>query len=479
MTAEADGERIERGEARFHGLTVDAVGRLFTWRGRLFRAINPAAARGVRELFACGLLDELMRERLFVRSRVTGYRLEGCGLVVEHQRIAPLVYPFEWSFSMLKDAALAVLALNTIARRYGYRTADCHGFNVCFDGTIPLFVDLGSFEQAGEGETAWSAYEEFLASYEYPLRIWSGGNAYFARRALLGCGLDDRMTHASYFLYKLPWLRWLGQRHLAFVLRSLANAAVLTRDPRRIAAFLRQADWRSLRLRDLARLQAVDFEALAKRVRRIRPKAYATAWGGYQAAYRGAGGTRQLPGRFERVAGLLESFGVKTVVELAGNQGALSRRIARIPGLEKVACTDADENAVDRLYLDAGRTARIVPAVLDFMFPMTNYAGNAPPSERFRADAVVALAVTHHLLLGQRLSLEHVLATLRAFANRYVLVEFMPLGLHDGKGPVEVPSWYTIGWFRRAFETAFEPVLEDSLEENRVLFVGKVRKGRE
>lgn len=468
-------QRIDPGEVGFPSLAVDPRGRLFAWRERLFRAIPAEAAADVRRMFDSGMVGELVEKRLLVPSTLTSCSLDGYAMVIEHERIAPLTYPYEWTFSMLRQAALGVLSVAEIARKHGFQIRDCHGYNVCFDGEQPLYVDLGSFEPVAPGFRGWAAYEEFLSGWFYPLRIWSGGNHFFARRALLGCGLGDRLSHGAYALYRFPWLRGIAPGRLETLLRYWVNGRTLTRNPRKLLSLMRREDFR---LRDLQQLQVIDFAALRAAVERMRAPRPGGDWGEYQHSYfDGSGEPRPSP-RFDRVAALVAESGARSVVELAGNQGALALRLASLPGIDKVICTDGDADAVDALYRNPrARGGVIAPAVVDFMFPMTNYAGNRPASERLRADAVVALAVTHHLLLAQRLPVEAVLQSIAAYATRFAFVEFMPLGLSDGRRGEPVPSWYTLDWFKEAFGRFFQVQRVEQLEENRVLLVGEAQAG--
>ena len=114
---------------------------------------------------------------------------------------------------MLKDAAITVLRVNLIASRYGYQTKDCHTYNICFDGSTPLFVDLGSFIRINEKRN-WASYEGFLAYYYYPLWLWRHGNSYFARKILFSLSLTESMPYESYLLYKHPVLRVLNPDYL-------------------------------------------------------------------------------------------------------------------------------------------------------------------------------------------------------------------------------------------------------------------------
>lgn len=483
------GQNIAIKDIEFHKLTVDDCGTLFTWENRLFRAINHEAVETVKDMFQSGLMKELIDNRLFPGTWITDYGIDGYGLVVEHERISPIIYPFEWSFTMLKDAALTILKINVIARKYGYQTKDCHGYNICFDNTNPLFVDLGSFERVDKHYKGWIAYEEFLRFYYYPLRIWSHGNYYFARRALFGCSLNDMLSHSSYFLYRVPLLRLLNSDLLNVLAFFWVKVRVITMNPIKVFALLKklklnpikvffmvkERNLRGLNLNDFASLQIVHFASLLKKVQKVSLKRYKTSWGGYHGEYYDtAGQLRQNP-RFERIVSIIKMYKINSVLELAGNQGVFSGLLLAQSNIEKVIGTDYDERAIDIMYCQAKkRKIKIVPAVFDFIFPMTNYFNNRAPYERFKADAVIALAVTHHLVLSQKLSLDYVFKILQMYTNRYIFIEFMPLGLYNGKNVPEVPSWYSLDWFKEAFEKHFNTILVEKLEENRILFVGEL-----
>jgi len=184
----------------------DEVGKIFFWRNRIFRAIRSDAVDIVKDIFSSGMLNELVDRNFFPKSWITDFQLDNYAMVIEHEKIHPVVYPHEWTFSMLKDAALTVLKVNLIARKYNFQTKDCHGYNLLFDGPQIKFVDLGSFTKTDNSE-GWIAYEQFKRSYYYPLLIWSSGDDYIARRMLLG---HEKMPLYSYLLYKHPFFRLLN-----------------------------------------------------------------------------------------------------------------------------------------------------------------------------------------------------------------------------------------------------------------------------
>jgi hypothetical protein len=62
------------------------------------------------------------------------------------------------------------------------------------------------------------------------------------------------------------------------------------------------------------------------------------------------------------------------------------------------------------------------------------------------------------------------------YSKRYVFIEFMPLGLWNGKSAPPVPLWYNLDWHRNSFQNYFSIILEEKIEENRILFVGELLK---
>ena len=119
--------------------------------------------------------DELSEKGLFPRSRISDHTLEDFALIVEHEPLPYVTYPFEWSFDMFRDAALAVLGVSEIAARYGWGLKDCHPYNVIFDGIRPQYVDMGSFVPA-VSVSSFQYSAEFLACYWRPLSIWAAGD---------------------------------------------------------------------------------------------------------------------------------------------------------------------------------------------------------------------------------------------------------------------------------------------------------------
>ena len=458
---------------------ADEVGRVFLWQGRLLRAVRYDHVDAVNELLASGLMQTLVAEGLCPGTAMTELQLAGFGLVLEHERIPVITYPYEWSFSMLKDAAIVMLRVNQIARDFGYQTKDGHGYNILFHGSRPVFIDLGSLIKVPAGYTEWQGYEEFLRFFYYPLKLWSDGNAFLARRVLSGA-MQPLMPHESYLAYRIPLARHLNGRlrlrlaRLPLLLKrvsSIPKEEVKRLWPGRKGALLY---WlRPLFVIDRKRS---DLFALMKKVQRMKGEEQQSMWGSYhlQSGLVDESGALRPSARFKRIAELIDHFEIKDVIELAGNQGAFARYLLSTTRVQSIVCTDYDANAIDRLYRALGFDQHAVtPAVLNFMSPVL-LAETQPPHQRMKADAVIALAVTHHLILTQQFLIDKILSTICQYTEKYLFIEFMPLGLYSGRSEPIIPAWYRLEWFRDACLRHFQIVIEEQLEENRILFVGRL-----
>ena len=104
------GVRIPPEEVSVCPLSVgDDLGTLFFWNDRLFRAVRAESAVFVRDLFDRGIIESLISKRLLVESWISDCTFDDAAFLVEHRVIPVVTYPYEWSFSMLRDAALLVI----------------------------------------------------------------------------------------------------------------------------------------------------------------------------------------------------------------------------------------------------------------------------------------------------------------------------------------------------------------------------------
>ena len=468
---------INTNEIKRHD-SYDANGHIFSWDNKIYRAIYPQSQEKIIRLWESGLIPKLIELNLFPESRITDYKTTDSNLIFEHQKIEVITYPCEWSFNMLKDAALVTLKVNQIASKYGYQTIDAHGFNVAFYKGRALFIDLGSFVELSNDfnckHAGWRPYGEFMRSFYAPLKMWSQGEEYFPRHSLHG----DQMPMISYWRYRSKFARLIPKKYLNRLEFAWYGYKALNTVP--VSKFLQLASVSETREKLGRRIVAfskrwglpfssVNLERLERKVSAIKPPDIPSAWADYHK-------DKQIDDRQQYVINAIKKYTPASVLDMAGNAGFFSKVISEVDGVQYVICADYDINAIDQLYISLSSSDRsLYPVVMNFS---RSIGDSKFPSEasRFKTNMVLALALTHHLLLTQNLTIEFIMSRLKIFTNKYVAVEFMPLGLYSskfGKTP-NIPKWYNVDWFRDGFTKYFTLLEEKEIGTNRIIFIGQL-----
>lgn len=459
---------------------VDDVGALYIGSDCLYRVINIGKKQEALDLIECGLIQELVEKSLFPNTEVDFDKSTDDKLVIKHRKIERAIYPFEWSPEMLRRAAMCVLDVNDCARKYGYELKDVHPYNVMYENCAPVYVDFGSFVKA-KSSRSWVAYGEFISCYVSIIRLAANNyNSIFKHAFMLrGTGFDGSEAYAASSRVGAilgPTLVKKISRVLAYYrLGPLIDAAMIRKKIKnelffKVAKFFLHSDmlpWRNF-----------SSNTLRKKINKFKLES-STFWADYHqsSGFYDTDGCVKLSARLEWVREKVKTLKVETIIEFAGNQGVLSREIAKIPGVKSIICSDYDENAVNAL-VNNGEIEKLFPACFDFMSDAKEGL-SGERAFRFKSDLVIALAVTHHLLLTQKYSIESLVWTLARYSLKYIIIEYMPLGLWDGKSAPVLPDWYSEGWFIEALSKHFKIIDRVQLEENRIAFVGERLKSSE
>ncbi|MEL6751700.1 MAG: methyltransferase, partial [Pseudomonadota bacterium] len=147
---------------------------------RVLRGVSQETAHHLASLFDTDFYKDLLRRGYVVPTSVVdtddpmfkAILEDGWHSVLEHETIPFVSYPYEWSFSMLKDAALLQLRVIRDALENGWTLKDATPYNVQFRGSQPVFIDIPSFVPREDGE-AWVGYRQFCSMFLFPLMIRS------------------------------------------------------------------------------------------------------------------------------------------------------------------------------------------------------------------------------------------------------------------------------------------------------------------
>lgn len=470
--------KINNEEIKFLSLSYcDQQGRLFTFSGKLYRGISESMSSDVYLLFKSGLIDILIERGLFPITKISKYETDEYPLVIEHDYINNVSYSHEWTFEMLKVAALATLEVNNIVNDYGYEIKDAHADNIVFDGVAPRFIDLGSITKK-RTDDYWIATERFIQSFIYPLLVWKKCGEFVARRLLMG---NEYMPHTAFLLLNHPLLRCIDHALLAkllFIWSQYRKAPCMGKEElNRKLSFL--PPFLAILFKALHKYKLLPFTEpksakLVKIVKGIKRNRPYSVWTNYHTIVAKEKGDMSSYERFNIVTNILKNLQCRTVTELGANQTELARLILSKTDVIAITCLDIDEGALDIGFLNNYSShMNITHAVIDVMAPMTTHPKEFP-HYRFISEAVIALALTHHLTLGQGFDINRVIDRIRDFTKRYALIEFMPFGLDTTFRGLGLPSWYNEEWFRVAFEKRFRILSQTQIETNRILYVGEV-----
>lgn len=125
----------------------DVAGRVFFAQGRVFRAISYGAADEVQEFMHSPLFAELIRRHWIPNTWITeDVEIPETAFCLEHERLFDS-HAKEWSFEMMKEAALFTIRLDALCKKYGYVLKDALFDNICFYKGKPCWIDFGSFRK--------------------------------------------------------------------------------------------------------------------------------------------------------------------------------------------------------------------------------------------------------------------------------------------------------------------------------------------
>ncbi len=153
----------------------DPCGFLFYEDGKLLRQVNRCYQQDYDFLLGSGLYNKLCDNGLLIRHKEIE---EHRGLndskykIIEPELINFISYPYEWSFTQMKDAALLTLEIQKTALESGMTLKDASAFNIQFYKGRPVFIDTLSFEKYREGKP-WVAYRQFCQHFLAPLALMS------------------------------------------------------------------------------------------------------------------------------------------------------------------------------------------------------------------------------------------------------------------------------------------------------------------
>lgn len=376
----------------------DPSGYVFEEDGVIYRKISDTYKDTLMELGKSGLYDNLVDNRLMVPFKIISED------TIMPEMVKFISYPYEWSFSQLKDAALVTLE---IAKRSLYRgmiLKDASAYNIQFHKGRPMLIDHLSFEVYKEGEP-WIAYKQFCEHFLAPLVLMSYKDVRLSQ--LLRIYIDG-----------IP----LDLTNSLLPLRTYFNPNLLLHIRAHSASQKRYAD-KSMRVKGKVGRNSLLglIDNLESCIKKLEWKPKGTEWIDYY-----EGNSEYIESKKKLVEEFLNKSNPKTVWDLGSNIG-LFGRLTRAQTIS----FDIDPACVELNYLTVKekKESSILPLLLDLTNPSPGIGWENKERttiwERGHADTILALALVHHLAISNNLPLNMIAGFLKNICNS-LIIEFIP-----------------------------------------------------
>ena len=394
----------------------DPSGFLFSRNGILYRQINRAYEHDYARLMDSGLYDRLVKAGLLIpHVEVDQFpaESEAAFKVIQPERVPFISYPYEWSFSQLKDAALATLNIQNRALKFDLSLKDASAYNIQFVRGKPTLIDTLSFEIYKEGEP-WVAYRQFCQHFLAPLALMAYRDVRLSQ--LLRVYIDG---------VPLDLASGLLPAKTKFNFGLLTHIHIHAGAQKRYSDKAVKPHTGALRVNKQALTGLT--ENLESTIRKLTWDPAGTEWGDYYE------NTNYTDGAFEHKKQLVREWAVEKkpalVWDLGGNTGVFSREAASSGAF--AVSFDIDPAAVEQNYrtVKTKKEQNVLPLMLDLTNPSPALGWNNNERDSFvtrgPVDMALALAVIHHLAISNNVPLMQ-LSKFFAARCKWLVIEFVP-----------------------------------------------------
>ncbi len=398
----------------------DPSGWVFEANGEIFRTVREKAVGHYEFVKGSGLLEDLVEKGQIVTSQeidrsALGKAAGDARLVLRHSRIPFISYPYEWSFSLLKSAALLHLDVQIAALERGVSLSDASAYNVQFDDIKPLFIDILSFRQYEEGEL-WAGHRQFCEQFLNPLLL----------RSMFG------IPHNDWFRGSLEGIDMVLFANLISGWRkfspNLLSHVIMPAKMQNQAISHSEENIAKAKKASLPKQRYMHIlQQLHHWITGLTPKdSNATTWQNYELTHTYNNEEEDAKQAF--VGEFCAKVNPDTLWDIGCNSGEYSE-VALSSGAGRVIGFDFDQGALEHAHNRArDKNLNLLSLFQDGAHPSPDQGWNMSErrsaAHRGGADALVALAFEHHLAIGKNIPLDRVVKWLVSLAPQGI-IEFV------------------------------------------------------
>jgi len=398
----------------------DPTARVFYYKDLIYREIFPAGEEKLKFLKEKNLLKDLIDKNFLIGSEELKKKhfdfIDENSIVIKHDKLNFISYPYEWTFNELKDAALFHLDFQIYLLERSAQLVDASAYNVQFRNNKPIFIDLLSIDKYREGEY-WVAHKQFCENFLNPLVLtskkginfnnWFRGNLEGISTHELSSilNLKDLINPTIFFhVYLLNKIEEKSQKNPNKVTEKIKTSKGLSKN-----------SFRSMLI------------SLKKFIESLNLRKQSSIWDQYST--NNSYSKEDERKKIKAVTGFLKKNNFKLLGDLGCNDGKYSK-LATENNVETVIGFDFDLKVLDRAYLNAKKNSlNFFPLYLDASNPSGNLGWNDSERMSFQRrasfDGIFALALTHHLAIAKNIPLNQILSWLVSLAPKGI-IEFVP-----------------------------------------------------
>lgn len=391
----------------------DPDGFIFTRDTILYRQINESYKEDYNLLNTSGLSDALINEGLLIPHEEVDlpFEKQENGYKVIKPDLVPFIsYPYEWCFSQLREAALATLEIQKRALSHEMSLKDCSAYNIQFIDGNPKLIDTLSFEKYEDGKP-WVAYRQFCQHFLAPLLL------------MKYCDVRHG-TLSRVYLDGIPLQ--LASSMLPF--RTRFNFSIFSHIFLHARYQQRFSDKPLTQKRGMGKIALLGLiDNLISTVSKLHLRLNRSHWSTYY------GETNYSQVSFDKkkklIDNLLQKVRPSFVWDLGANTGLFSR-VASDRNILTISI-DNDPEAVELNYREVitKKEKNVFPLIIDLTNPSPGIGWENSERmslvERGPAEMVFALALIHHLAIGNNLPFEKI-AHFISKTGESAIIEFIP-----------------------------------------------------
>lgn len=441
----------------------DRTAQVFHYNGKIYRGLNSSAAKVYLELSETNAWSKLVAENKIIHTSIDheiskSIDVQYWAMVLNHQKIPFISYPYEWPFEMLKQAALLQLEIMQALLNDGYILKDGSAYNVQWQGTSPVFIDIGSIDKF-HGEGMWSGYRQFCQHFLYPLML----------RAYKSIDSSNLLRSNLEGIDAAQCRRMLGVGSI-FKKGVLFHVTLQDLSSRNSKLRNKKVSKLSLPEQDLLKMISNNIRGLAGIIKKLdlREKSH---WGSYGDTHSYNSSDSETKEKFIHSIGEFKEWDV--VWDIGCNNGKYSKIIAEYS--RYVVAADADHTTVNNLFNDLVCQTKnnILPLCMNLVNPSPSQGWDRRErlafTERGKPQLIIALALIHHIVISNYIPLRYFLDWLKTNCT-YLVIEFVDnddsmvkILLENIDEPV---SDYTKNNFEVELRKRFNILKETTLENN-------------